>query len=244
MDGVVPRTSRPSSRFQLRWSRTTAYAVGGAVVLVALVIGIFAFSGGSSPKPSIVSSGPTTTVVVGKTTSLHIGPVYLQSAGPHVKLDAATRATVLAASQKYINTAIVAPLATGRLGSGYGALFDPGVRTTATGADVGALTDTAVGRVSRYDETTSPATLSALSDQSGQFLYVAMGFSVKVKAQTAAGALTIGRNVELTFAPAGAKSWLPTAYRVITTRATASATTTTTAGAGAGAGAGTTGSTP
>lgn len=171
--------------------------------------------------------------VSSKQSPLKVGSVDVESAGPSVSVDKSTQKAVLLASQQYVDAAIVAPLATGKLGSGYDALFDDGVRLGATTTDANTLTDAGVGQATSFTETPTPVAVSALADQSGALLYLATKFTVNVDATIASGPATIARTVELTFAPSG-KNWTVTAYRVRTLRKLPTGTTTTNANAGGG----------
>ncbi len=159
---------------------------------------------------------------------LVIGSFDLESAGTPPKVSDATKNSVLAMARKYVEVSVLDPLTTGRMGTGYSTLFDPGVRAAAIGPDKAALTDLEIGKTRSFDEQASPVALSALSDAGGAILYFATKFSLEIKATRADGPVTIKRSVELTFAPSG-KSWLVTAYRVSVARTTPQATTTTTA---------------
>ncbi len=165
--------------------------------------------------------------------ALKIGKVDVESAGPNVSIDKSTQNAVLALAQQYVATAMIAPLSTNALGSGYPALFDDGVRQSATTTDAAALTDAGIGKTTSFDEKTTPVTISALADQLGGIDYLATNFNVNISAKTADGPATITRTVELTFAPSG-RSWLVTAYRVHAIRKLPTGTTSTTANAGGG----------
>jgi len=178
---------------------------------------LLAACGGGSKK----GKGTTTSTVqqlVAKTANLKAGVTNIETAGPLAGIDNPTGALVLRNAQKYLDTAIFAPLASGKVGAGYGALFDPSVRSIAAGSDAGALTDVGVAKVGGYTESATPVTFTGLVDGSGTLLYVATNFNVKVKATTASGPMTIVHNIEFTFAPGPDKSWLISAYRVHTTR--------------------------
>ena len=124
---------------------------------------------------------------------------------------------MLATAQRYVDSAILAPLETGKLGSGYAALFEPGIRPAAIGPDQSTLTDIVAGKATTMTETSTPVALSALADTSGTLVYAATTFKVTVHATTANGAITINRTVELTLQPDHA-SWLVVAYRTTVTR--------------------------
>jgi hypothetical protein len=165
-----------------------------------------------------------------KLAALKIGSVTVHSAGPDVHVPKDTQKRALRLAQTYVDTALIAPLESGRPGDQFPGLFDPGLRAVATGADRPALTDAGVGAIDHFQQSASPVRLSALADGAGSFLYLATNFSVKVRATSPDGVLTSTHDVELTFAPAG-KSWRITAYRVKAVRRPPGGPTTTTAAA-------------
>ncbi len=209
-----------------RPSRTLRAFVAAA--LVCVVAAACSSSKHSATKPSTPAEVASTQV------ALKIGKVDVESAGPSVNVDKSTQNAVVARSQQYVATAMIAPLSTGSLGSGYASLFDDGVRLGATTTDANTLTDAGIGKTTGFDEKTTPVTISALVDQLGGIDYLATNFTVNINATTADGPATIARTVELTFAPSG-KNWLVTAYRVHAVRKLPSGTTSTTANAGGGA---------
>jgi hypothetical protein len=218
------RSSRTSSP-------TGTTAAGAACLVLSLVLA--ACSGGGS-KPSTTTRTKTTVpkVLAVKTSLLKVGKVVVESAGPpNVQIDTTTGKAVLGGAQKYIDDAVFAPLKEGRLGGGYGSLFDSGVKSTAVGADARVLTDLDVGKVTRLSTKATPVELSALAGTLGELLYVATNFDVTLTGLGPTGPLTISRRIELTFARS-AKTWLVTAYRVRTVRHLPSGTTTTTAKGG------------
>ena len=205
-----------------------------SALALGLPLGLSACSsGGSKTQATTATTRPPVLAV--KTSVLKIGSVDVESAGPpNVQIDTATGKAVLGVAQGYINDAVFAPLKTGKVGAGYGALFDTGVKAAATGADEAVLTDLDVGRVTSLSTRATPVRLSALAGPLGQLMYIATDFQLTLKATTAAGPSTMTHIVELTFAqPAPTtKTWLVTAYRVTTVRKSAAATTTTTATGG------------
>jgi hypothetical protein len=187
-------------------------------LLLCVCAGVLAACGSGSHSKSKGTTDPTVPSVVVKTAKLKAGATDNETAGPLAGVDPATAAIVLRDAQRYLDAAVSAPLSTGNVGAGYGALFDSSVRSSASTVDEGALTDRAVGKVDGYTETATPVALSGLADTNGTLLYVATDFNVTVKAKTATGPLTINHVVELTFAPGGNKTWLISAYRVHTKR--------------------------
>ncbi len=114
----------------------------GAIVL-ALSLALAACGGGS--KHNSKSGVTTPKVLAVKTSVLKVGSVDVESAGPANPIDPATGKAVLGVAQSYIDNAVFAPLKTGKVGTGYGALFDAGVKPGATGPDA-ARADRRLGR--------------------------------------------------------------------------------------------------
>jgi hypothetical protein len=198
---------------------------------LVLSLVLAACSGGGS-KPSTRTKTTVPKVLAVKTSLLKVGKVVVESAGPpNVQIDTSTGTAVLAGAQKYIDDGMFAPLKEGRLGGGYGSVFDSGVKSTAVGADARVLTDLDVGKVTRLSTKATPVELSALVGTLGELLYVATNFNVTLTGVGHTGPLTISHRIELTFART-AKTWLVTAYRVRTVRHLPSGTTTTTAKGG------------
>jgi hypothetical protein len=226
MTPVVLRQRSPRAR-----ASTSAPATSVAcVVALALVLG--ACSGGGKKHTTTTQQTTAPKVLAVKTSLLKVGKVDVESAGPpNVRIDETTGKAVLAAAQEYIDDAVFAPLKESRLGAGYGALFDQGVKSAAIGADEPVLTDLEVGKVTRLSTKATPVDLSAIAGTLGELLYVATNFNLTVTGMAPTGPLTISRRIELTFARS-AKTWLVTAYRVQTVRHLSSGTTTTTATGG------------
>ena len=194
-----------------------------------------ACSGGGDHRAGKSNRSSTTSVSQSATRSsrrLKLGKVHVQASGRRVTLSRAARRTVLAIAQSYVDKAILAPLVTGKVGRGYAALFVPGIREAATGADKPVLTEVPVGRTKTFRERSSPVAVSALAGPSGDLIYLATTFHVNVHATRTSGAVTIDRKVELTYERAG-RGLRVVAYRIrITRRAPARPKTTTTRAAG------------
>lgn len=221
---VLP--DRPS-----RTSSKTSATACAAVLVLTLVLA--ACSGGAKHKSSSTTAATTPKVLSVRTATLKVGKVDIQTAGSQtVPIDTSTGNAVLAVAQKYINNAVFVPLNQGIVGDGYAALFDAGIKASATGSDKLALTDRAVGKVASFSAKATPVRLSALEGGLGELIYLATNFDLTVKAAAPTGPLTLTHHIELTFAQT-AKQWLVTAYRVQTVRTSSAGTTTTTATGGA-----------
>ena len=159
-----------------------------------------------------------------KQQALKVGTVTVESIGPLGTIPKDKQKVFLAAAQKYVGSALLAPLESGNVGVSYAGLFDPGVRNEATTTDEGALTNAGVGPASKYKQTAGKVAISGLTDGSGALMFAATNFTVKTVASVDGGQATLTHNVELTFNPLG----LITAYRVSTVRKLPAAPTTST----------------
>lgn len=199
------------------------------IVALTALVALASCSSSSKPKSVPKSSGTRKTKSASaaqSTRTLRIGSTNVQRAGALGTLRPVTKRELLAASQGYLEKAVLVPLETGRLGKGFSAMFDPGIRPAARGPDQGALTDVGVGKTKTLRERATPVKLSVLFDQSGHLLYAATRFKVtidatKLGAKSGSGGITISRHVELTFGHFG-KLWLVLAYRVQVARTTIS----------------------
>src|SRR5262249_18013925 len=153
---------------------------------ITLVIGVVLVASCSSGgKKHTNAAGDTTTAPNPRSTQQALkvsAPVWVETWAPQVKIDAKTKKKGLEVAQKYVDRAVLAPLNTGSVDPLYDGLFDPKVRNAATTSDRKALTDDATGKASLYAQTATPVQLSALADGSGNLLYMAANFTVKVKA--------------------------------------------------------------
>ena len=186
-----------------------------AIACAGTVLGAACSHGSSNhSSPTTTAASATNSASVARTTHvLAIGSTSVQRAGGLGRISRATQRNALASAQRYVNAALLAPLETGKVGPGYSALFDAGIRPAATGADLAVLTDLAVGRTQTSTEAVTPVALSGLADQSGTLLYVATNFRVTVHATRPSGPVTIDRTVELTLTPVG-RTWLIAAYLI------------------------------
>jgi len=195
-----------------RWTR-----VAGVVVLVAIVVTVIVVLADSPKKKG--ATAPTTTTAprperVIPRVKLKIGRVFVQNVGPRAHVRRPVRHDLLAAAQRYVDDAIIAPLEKGHLIAGYGKMYDPGVRGGALGRDLATLTEVKMGfRRDRVSATASPVRVDAIGGPDGRPALVALTFALNVDAQTSKGHLAIRRRTELTFAPEFGR-WLVTAYNV------------------------------
>ena len=204
------------------------------LTVTVLGVALLAACSGSKKHSASAGSGASSTesgAASRSTRRLTIGRTDVQRAGARGTLNDATGHTALAAAQHYLDVAVLAPLETGKMGRGFPALFESGLRPAATGPDTRVLSDLVVGPTTSLNEQSTPVTLSALLDGSGAPLYLATKFDVTIHAVRAAGGeITIARTVELTFERVG-RSWLVAAYRVSVRRTVPGVPTTTTSAA-------------
>jgi len=213
----------------------TATIAAVSIVIVALLAVVLVNAGDSGKKKHGTKNATTPIPAETSALKLVIGQVDVQSAGPPAKVKAALQRSLLQATQTYVNDAIIAPLDTGKVVDGYETMFDPFVKGPASKQDRAALTEESTGKAKgRLTSTASPVRLDGLGDQTGQISLVAATFTMNVKATTPAGAVTIRRHTELTFADEFGK-WVVTAYRVTVRRSVGARTTSFAAHAGAGA---------
>src|SRR5438477_10323592 len=151
MTPVLLRQRSPRAR-----ASTSATATSVAC-MVALAFVLGACSGGKKHTTTTTQETTAPKVLAIKTSLLKVGKVDVESAGPpNVRIDEPTGKAVLAAAQKYIDDGVFAPLKEGRLGDGYGTLFDQAVKSAAIGADKAVLTDLDVGKVTRLSTKATP----------------------------------------------------------------------------------------
>jgi hypothetical protein len=203
--------------------RFGAVAIAAIVVVLVVSLSLVACSGSSGTK----AAGPSDRTAPSKDfkqQALKVGAVHVESIGPLGTIPNNVQKAVLVASQNYVGSALLAPLESGSVGVSYANLFDPGVRSAATGADQGALTDAGVGPATKYKQTAGKVAISGLTDGAGNVVFTATNFTVNTVADVDGGQATLTHDVELTFNPLG----LITAYRVTTIRKLPAAPTTST----------------
>jgi hypothetical protein len=212
--------------------RTALYA-GGALVFVGIVAAILVITADSGTKHA---AGTTTTkpkkqvVADAKKESLKlvVGKVVVADTGFPTKMRPPVQHAVMAATQRYFDDAIQAPLRNGKVKAAYSRVFDAGVSALAARRDRAALTDAATGPLrSPIRIASSRVRIDVLGDQSGKPILVSTSFSLQVNARTPTARLKINRHTELTFAYESGR-WRVTAYRVTVRRTLGPKTTKTT----------------
>jgi hypothetical protein len=203
----------------------TALLVLVSIVIIGIAASLLANTADSGSKQKSTGSSTVAPQKNVAALRLRIGTVSIQNTGPPAKIQAPVRRAVLDATQVYVDDAILAPLKSGRVDTGYQSMFDSGVKSAAAGPDRPALTEGSTGVVrGAVHATASPLRIDGIGDQSGKIALVATTFGLTVKASTPAGPLTITRLTELTFANEFGK-WRVTAYKVVVRRRVGATTT-------------------
>src|SRR5262245_20674313 len=201
-----------------------------AALVAGATLGATACSSGGDKSSDKESRKTTTSAEITAAVRLAPGPAVVQSAGPNTKLDPRVQAAVLGSSQRYIDTAVIAPIVEGQLGAAYTTLFDRAMKPYAVGVDRPALTDEHVPKATSDPTVTATrVSFDGLAGQDGALLLVATTFRVVVTGTTATGPVSLRRNVQLVFGPQANGSWLITGYRTTAVRNLPQGTTTTTA---------------
>jgi len=217
----------------------TALFVGAAVVFVGVVAGVLVMSADSGDEQTPARTTPKTQkqkVADAKKQSVKLvrGKVVIQNTGFPTKLGRPAQAAVMAATQRYFDRAIQAPLRTGRVNERYSRDFARSVYGLAAGRDRATLTEIATGPIrAPVGIRSSLVRLDGLGDPFGKPALVAASFHIEVDARTPTGKLKIRRYTELTFSNEAGK-WRISAYRVTVRRSIGSKTTSTTARSGPG----------
>jgi hypothetical protein len=189
-------------------------------VLVAIVVVLIATMSDAGKKTVAASPRPTTVPAptAPPRVKLVIGRVIVRSVGPRAHVRRPLRRALRRAAQRYVDSAIIAPLEQGRAIPGYGKMYDPGVKRLALGRDLAKLTEVKMGfRRKRVHATASKVRVDAIGNLNGRPALVALTFSLNIDAATPKGRLAIRRHTELTFAREFGR-WLVTAYQVDVSR--------------------------
>jgi hypothetical protein len=232
---VVVRSLLPSSK-KLR----TALLVAGSLVVVSVVAAILVISADSGTKhnpatpPKVPAKKQAVADVKKRSLELVLGRVAVQNTGFPAAVRPRVRAAVMAATQRYFDDAIQAPLRNGKVDNGYVKVFDARVNGPAARRDRAALTEAATGPIlAPVSIQSSRVHIDGLGDPSGSITLVATSFNLEIKARTPTGKLRIVRHTELTFMRESG-AWRVTAYRVTVRRSVGHKTTSTTARSGPG----------
>lgn len=210
----------------------TALAVAGSLIFVGIVAAILVSSGDSGTKHAAsTTTKPKKQVVADvkkQSLKLILGRVVVANTGFPTKLRPPVRRAVMAATQRYFDDAIQAPLRNGKVNNAYSKLFDTGVNGLAARRDRATMTEAATGPLrSPISIAASRVRIDGLGDQSGKPILVSTSFSLQVNARTPTAKLKINRHTELTFAYESGQ-WRVTAYSVTVRRSIGPKTTQTT----------------
>lgn len=197
------------------------------VVAVALLAG--ACSGDDDSEPAAPTS---TTVAVGRVdVALQRGEVTVFGVADGAVLPDDAERAALVASERYVQSAMVSPLARGEVGERFVGLFAPALQPLIRpgGRDHAVLTDDGIpGATATPEVTTTPVAIDALIAADGTPLMLVTAFRARTEADAEPGPVAVGRVVQLTFEQVEGE-WLVTAYKVTTTRRGPGEPTTTTA---------------
>src|SRR5690349_22956631 len=199
-------------------SRFSSFSWRRRAAVLPLRLALAACGGGSNDAKAAPTTTKQKVAVPGAHVTLSLVGIDVESAGPAVQLNNATRGAVMSQTRKYVELAVVKPLLTGKRQAAFNALFAPPVAAQAVTTDRSALTDDAVGKVAGgVRAPNAKVTFTALADGSGNVLYVASRFGLAVSSKVDARPLKINRIIELTFQKTNGK-WLIAAYRVTAVR--------------------------
>lgn len=204
-------------------------------VTAALVLSACSGDDDSEPAGERERPATTTTVAAPADVELERGEAVVASAGGDIVLDEATQQALVDVAQRYVDAAVLQPLADGTVGDEYALLFDANVQASATGTDRAVLTDEGIPTPeSTPTVTATPVRIDALAGPDGTLALLAGTFELDIDAESASGPVGIRRATELTLAPGTDGNWLVSAYRVTVERdlPDAAGSTTTTAAAG------------
>lgn len=168
------------------------------------------------------SDDPTTTsaAVEGIDVALEPGAVTVFGVADGAVLPGEAQRAALAGAERYVQNAMVAPLARGEVGERLTELFAPALQPliAAGGRDHTVITDDGIAEATATPSvTTSPVAIDALVAADGAPLVLVTAFRARTNAETEGGPVSVGRTVELTFELASGE-WLVTAYKISTTR--------------------------
>jgi hypothetical protein len=217
----------------------TALLVAGSLVFVGVVALILVLSAdsGSGNHPKAKAKPQQKQVVADakkKSLTLVMGKVNVQNTGFPAAVNKHLQRSVMAATQRYFDDAIQAPLQKGKIDNAYGSVFDPSIAKLAVRRDRATLAEAATGPIrSPIRIASSRVRIDGLGDPAGKIMLVAASFNLEINAGTPNGKLSINRHTELTFAKESG-IWRVTAYRVTVKRSVGKKTTSNTAHSGPG----------
>jgi len=189
--------------------------VASAVVAVAAL-------GACSGDGDSEAEDPTTTTaaVEGVDVALEPGAVTVFGVADGAVLAESAARAALVGAERYVQSAMVSPLARGDVAERFTGLFAPALLplVQSGGRDHAVLTDAGIPEATATPSvTTSPVAIDALVATDGTPLMVVTAFRARTNAETDEGPVSVGRTVELTFERTDG-DWLVTAYKISTTR--------------------------
>ena len=171
------------------------------LVFVGVVAAILVISADSGTKhnpakpPKVPAKKQVVADVKKRSLELVIGRVVVQNTGFAAAVRPRVRAAVMAATQRYFDDAIQAPLRNGKVNNGYVKVFDARVNGPAARRDRATLTEAATGpMLAPVSIRSSRVHIDGLGDPSGSITLVATSFNLEIKARTPTGKLRIVRH--------------------------------------------------
>jgi hypothetical protein len=205
-----PDTGRRARRAAERTSRhrpvQIAVALGVVILLTVLAVVLFAGGGGSGKAKHKA-------IKVSANVKLVAGQVKNENAGAAAQLSADAQATILKSVARYVDDGVIKPAEKHRKAADLSPLFDQGAAARQAGFDRAALYEESLPKVTALKAQADPVELTGLSDANGAFVLVTAKFNLTLDAKTEAGAVTVKRATELTFAPQS-NEWRITSYDV------------------------------
>jgi hypothetical protein len=216
--------------------------IAGAVlaVLGASTIGVVACTHKSDDDVGMPKSTTTTLEELPQPSAeltLTLGKVTVESGGPEVKLEPAIAKRAQQIANAYVQTAVLDPLLTGKVGAKFDKLFGIGVlaKVSKGGRDRSVLTEEGSPRATGPAKAEAATlTITALADQFGQIAIVSTRIGFQISVPTAERRLLLNKLGELVLEKAPNGDWLITGYAMIARRGPAGGGTTTTTRATAG----------
>ena len=184
---------------------------------MAVTVGAFtllaACSGSSSSKPATT----TTRAATGAKVKAIVGTVTMATSGLPGTLADADRVAVLAAMDRYIDAATIAPLA-GKPSKNLASQFTASATPALAGPEQDALVDTTVPPATgAVTAKLAPVNVTALSDQAGAIDLIGTTFDLTVNANAKTGPITIHRTGEFMFTRDGG-AWKILGFTLAVTR--------------------------
>jgi len=194
-----------------RWGLVAALAVLGVVVVAAAAFFVLKQDSNEKSAPAFKAS----TAV-----DLQPGAATVAAVENPIELPTDVRDAALATLSGYVDTAIVAPLRTGKADSAALAkVFDEAAIARLVGTERAILLDEGLPKaVGKVTVTTPPVPLTALADRDGKVVLVTVGVQLAVNARAKKGVIQINRTGSFVLAPDPTGAWKITGWTLTTDR--------------------------